>query len=54
LKKAGVADYPVSVIFIVPLAVAVAAYGLHRGRQRRIRSAPILTKTDHPTATEQA
>jgi uncharacterized protein len=56
LKKAGVADYPVSVIFIVPLAVAVAAYGLHRGRQRRIRtrSATILPQTDHPTATEQA
>ena len=54
LKKAGV-DYPVYVIFVVPGAVAIAAYLLHRSRGARTgveeRSPAHATDT---TATEQA
>jgi uncharacterized membrane protein YfcA len=53
-KKAG-ADIPIYVIFLVPAAVAVAAWALHRNRQRKHNAAapspsPSLA-TDH-TVTE--
>jgi uncharacterized protein len=45
LKKAG-ADYPVSVIFVVPLAVAIVAATLHRIRVRAARTrAPLAPET---------
>lgn len=51
-RKAG-ADIPIYVIFLVPAAVAVAAWGLHRSQRRRdvdgSTTAPLAT--DH-TATE--
>jgi uncharacterized membrane protein YfcA len=52
-KKAG-AEIPIYVIFLVPAAVAVAAWALHRGRQRKqpdAAPAPPPLATDH-TATE--
>lgn len=52
-KKAG-ADIPIYVIFLVPAAVAIAAWALHRGRQRKQTAAasmPPPLATDH-TATE--
>jgi uncharacterized membrane protein YfcA len=50
-NKAGV-DLPIYAIFLVPAAVAVAAYLLHRARsQTRAHPAPLATDT---TATEQA
>jgi len=55
-KKAG-AEIPIYVIFLVPAAVAVAAWAMHRSRQRRQRAAasplapPLATAhtvTEHP------
>jgi len=51
-NKAG-ADLPIYVIFLVPAAVAVAAWGLHRSQRRRAVADPATAPlaTDH-TATE--
>jgi uncharacterized membrane protein YfcA len=47
-KKAG-AQIPIYVIFLVPIAVAILAYFLHRARSRRVLRPPLAT--DH-TATD--
>jgi uncharacterized membrane protein YfcA len=55
LKKAGL-DFPVSVIFLVPVVVALGLTALHFGRERaaRMRAQLPLGEHTHPPTPESA